>query len=114
MSILVAHYQFEAIHPFQDGNGWTGRILNLLYPVQKGLLAQPVLYLSKYIIVNKTDYYYNLTAVTQRGVWKNWILYKLDAVEVTANMFNELINEIVGQMRATLEHGKKQSTENEI
>ena len=71
------------------------------------LLSHPVLYLSKYIIVNKTDYYYNLAAVTQRGAWKPWILFMLDAVEVTASMSNELINEIVGQMTATLEHGKK-------
>jgi Fic family protein len=107
LKMCIAHYQFEAIHPFQDGNGRTGRILNLLYLVQKGLLSQPVLYLSKYIIVNKTDYYHNLAGVTQRGAWKSWILYMLDAVEVTATMSNELINEIVSQMKATLDHGKK-------
>jgi Fic family protein len=107
LKMCIAHYQFEAIHPFQDGNGRTGRILNLLYLVQKGLLSQPVLYLSKYIIINKTDYYYNLAAVTQRSAWKSWILYMLDAVEVTATISNELINEIVAQMKATLEHGKK-------
>jgi Fic family protein len=106
LKMCIAHYQFEAIHPFQDGNGRTGRILNLLYLVQKGLLSRPVLYLSKYIIVNKTDYYYNLSAVTQRGSWKPWILYMLDAVEKTAKLTNELINEIVAQMAATLEHGK--------
>lgn len=107
LKMCIAHYQFEAIHPFQDGNGGTGRILNLLYLVQKKLLSQPVLYLSKCIIVNKTDYYYNLAGVTQRGAWKPWILYMLDAVEVTATMSNELINEIVTQMKATLDHGKK-------
>jgi Fic family protein len=107
LKMCIAHYQFEAIHPFQDGNGRTGRILNLIYLAQKQLLSQPVLYLSKYIIVNKTDYYYNLAGVTQRGAWKPWILYMLDAVEVTANMSNELINEIVAQMKATLDHGKK-------
>lgn len=107
LKMCIAHYQFEAIHPFQDGNGRTGRILNLLYLVQKGLLSQPVLYLSKYIIVNKTDYYYNLAAVTQRGAWKNWILYMLNAVEATATLSNDLINEIVTQMKASLDHGKK-------
>lgn len=108
LKMCIAHYQFEAIHPFMDGNGRTGRILNLLYLVQKGLLSQPVLYLSKYIIVNKTDYYDNLAAVTQRGSWKGWIMYMLDAIEKTAMLSNDLINEIVTQMNATLEQGKKQ------
>lgn len=108
LKMCIAHYQFEAIHPFQDGNGRTGRILNLLFLVQSKLLSQPVLYLSKYIIVNKTDYYYHLAGVTQRGAWKPWILYMLDAIEVTSTMSNELINEIVLQMKATLDYGKKQ------
>ena len=81
IKMCIAHYQFEAIHPFQDGNGRTGRIINLIYLVQTGLLNQPVLYLSKYIIVNKSDYYFNLGAVTQLGSWKNWILFMLDAVK---------------------------------
>src|SRR5690606_7607176 len=97
---------FEAIHPFPDGNGRTGRILNLLYLVNKGLLNQPVLYLSKYIIVNKDDYYYNLGVVTQRGSWKPWILYMLDAVEKTSLLTNQLINNILAQMESTLEYGK--------
>jgi Fic family protein len=67
LKMCIAHYQFEAIHPFQDGNGRTGRILNLLYLVKKGPAFSTVLYLSKYIIVNKTDYYYNLAGVTQQG-----------------------------------------------
>ena len=107
LKMCIAHYQFEAILPFQDGNGRTGRILNLLYLVQKGLLSQPVLYLSKYIIVNKTDYYYNLGGVTQRGAWRSWLLFMLDAVEVTATLSSELIDEIVAQMNVTLEHGKR-------
>lgn len=106
LKMCVAHYQFEAIHPFPDGNGRTGRILNLLYLVNQGLLDQPVLYLSKYIIVNKDDYYYNLGAVTQRGSWKPWVLYMLDAVEKTALLTNQLINSILDQMETTLEHGK--------
>jgi Fic family protein len=107
LKMCIAHYQFEAIHPFQDGNGRTGRILNLLYLVNKKLLSRPVLFLSKYIILNKDDYYYNLSAVTQRAAWKNWILYMLDAVENTSLLTNDLINQIVKQMELTLEHGRK-------
>lgn len=106
LKMCIAHYQFEAIHPYQDGNGRTGRILNLLYLVEKKLLSKPVLYLSKYIINNKDDYYYNLGVVSQRASWKNWILYMLDAVEKTSVMTNGIINEIVKQMEATLQHGK--------
>ncbi len=106
LKMCFAHYQFEAIHPFQDGNGRTGRILNLLYLVNKGLLSQPTLYLSKYIIVHKNDYYYNLGTVTQRGSWKEWILYMLDAIENTSLLTGKLINEILTQMNGTLEYGR--------
>lgn len=106
LKMCIAHYQFEAIHPFQDGNGRTGRILNLLYLVKKGLLTQPTLYLSKYIIVNKDDYYFNLSAVTQRGAWKAWVLYMLDAIEKTALLTGQLINDVLAQMDSTLEYGK--------
>ena len=106
LKMCVAHYQFEAIHPFQDGNGRTGRILNLLYLIHCGLLSQPTLYLSKYIIAHKEDYYYYLGAVTQRGSWKEWVLFMLDAVEQTADLTNRLIDEILSQMEATLAHGK--------
>lgn len=106
LKMCFALYQFEAIHPFPDGNGRTGRILNLLYLVHAGLLNQPVLYLSKYIIVNKDDYYYNLGIVTQRGSWKPWILYMLDAVEKTAQLTSQLINSILAQMDSTLVHAK--------
>ena len=106
LKMCIAHYQFEAIHPFQDGNGRTGRILNLLYLINKGLLSQPILYLSKYIILRKDDYYFKLGAVTQRSSWKDWVLYMLDAVEKTSDITNNLINEILLQMDATLDHGK--------
>ncbi|MGK6349896.1 Fic family protein [Parapedobacter sp. DT-150] len=106
LKMCIAHYQFEAIHPFPDGNGRTGRVLNLLYLVNKGLLDQPVLYLSKYIIIHKDDYYYNLGVVTQRGRWKPWILYMLDAVEKTSMLTNQLISSILSQMESTLEHAK--------
>jgi len=106
IKMCVAHYQFEAIHPFQDGNERTGRILNLIYLVQSGLLNQPVLYLSKYIVINKSDYYYNLGAVTQLDSWKNWILFMLDAVENTSALTNNFINDILEQMDSTLNYGK--------
>ncbi len=106
IKMCIAHYQFEAIHPFQDGNGRTGRILNLIYLVKSGLLNQPVLYLSKYIIINKSDYYFNLGAVTHMGSWKNWILFMLDAVENTSALTNNLINDILEQMDSTLKYGK--------
>jgi Fic family protein len=106
LKMAIGHYQFEAIHPFPDGNGRTGRILNLLYLVNKGLLDQPVLYLSKYIIVNKDDYYYNLGLVSQRGSWKPWILFMLEAVEKTAQLTNQLIESILAQMGSTLEYAR--------
>ncbi len=106
IKMSIAHYQFEAIHPFQDGNGRTGRILNLLYLVSKDLLSQPILYISKYIILNKEDYYYHLSAVTQRNSWEAWILFMLDAVEKTSLITNEKINEIIAQMKETLNYAK--------
>jgi Fic family protein len=82
--MAVSHYQFEAIHPFTDGNGRTGRILNLLMLVEQSLLDLPVLYLSRYIIRNKSAYYEALLAVTTRTAWHDWILYMLHATEDTA------------------------------
>jgi cell filamentation protein, protein adenylyltransferase len=82
--MAAAHYQFEAIHPFTDGNGRTGRVLNSLFLVEQGLLPLPILYLSRYIIANKGDYYNLLLAVTRDGAWVPWLLYMLRAVEDTA------------------------------
>lgn len=82
--MAAAHYQFEAIHPFTDGNGRTGRILNSLFLVEQGLLPLPILYLSRYIIANKADYYRLLLAVTRDGAWEPWLLYMLRAVEETS------------------------------
>jgi cell filamentation protein, protein adenylyltransferase len=82
--MAVAHYQFEAIHPFTDGNGRTGRILNSLFLVERGLLGAPVLYLSRYIIQNKADYYRHLRGVTRDENWEPWLLYILAAVEETS------------------------------
>lgn len=94
LKMAVIHYQFEAIHPFHDGNGRTGRILNILYLVQQKLLNEPVLYLSRYIIDNKTEYYKALRAVTEKHEWESWILFMLDAVEQTAIMTRQRINGI--------------------
>ncbi len=82
--MAAAHYQFEAIHPFTDGNGRTGRVLNSLFLVEQGLLHQPILYLSRYIIAHKADYYRLLLAVTRDEAWEEWILYILRGVEDTA------------------------------
>ena len=82
--MAIAHYQFEAIHPFTDGNGRTGRIINSLFLIQENLLTLPILYLSRYIIRNKSDYYRLLLDVTSNDVWEEWILYIVRGVEETA------------------------------
>lgn len=82
--MAAAHYQFEAIHPFTDGNGRTGRVLNSLFLVEQGLLPLPILYLSRYIIANKADYYRLLLGVTRDAAWEPWVLYMLRGVEETA------------------------------
>jgi len=82
--MAVAHYQFEAIHPFTDGNGRTGRVLNSLFFISEGLLTLPVLYLSRYIIQHKADYYRLLRAVTQSDAWEEWVMFMLKGVEETA------------------------------
>jgi Fic family protein len=83
--MAVGHYQFEAIHPFTDGNGRTGRVLNSLFLIQTDLLSLPILYLSRYIIQHKSDYYELLRGVTYKREWEDWILYMLVAVEETSN-----------------------------
>ncbi len=82
--MAVAHYQFEAIHPFTDGNGRTGRVLNSLFLISEGLLTLPILYLSRYIIKRKADYYQLLREVTETDVWEYWILFMLEGVQETA------------------------------
>lgn len=84
VKMAVIHYQFETIHPFYDGNGRTGRIINILYLVLENLLAIPVLYLSRYIIRKKADYYRLLQYVRDTGQWEEWVLYMLDAIEDTS------------------------------
>ncbi len=99
--LAVMHYQFEAIHPFVDGNGRTGRILNLLYLVDKGLLDTPVLYLSRHIIQHKALYYRYLLEVTARQDWERWILFILEAVRTTAESTTSKIHAIRGLLDKT-------------
>jgi len=82
--MAAGHYQFEAIHPFTDGNGRTGRVLNILFLVQSGLLPEPVLYLSRYLIAHRDRYYDLLLAVTRDAAWEEWMLFMLEGVEETA------------------------------
>lgn len=84
IKLAVQHYQFEAIHPFTDGNGRTGRILNILFLVDKKLLSTPILYLSRFINKNKSDYYKKLLRVTTHGEWEDWALYIIEAVRETS------------------------------
>ena len=92
--MAIIHYQFESIHPFYDGNGRTGRIINILYLVLNKLLDLPILYLSSYIIKHKTDYYRLLQEVREKCSWEEWIIYLLDGVEQTAIRQIKLINAI--------------------
>lgn len=102
--MAVAHYQFEAIHPFTDGNGRTGRVINILYLIQQDLLQLPILYLSRYIIQNKSDYYRLLLAVTKDHDWESWVLYMLKAVEETSRWTTEKIAAIRSLAEHTTAH----------
>jgi len=82
--MAISHYQFEAIHPFSDGNGRTGRVLNVLHLVSSGLLSQPVLQMSQYLLSNRSEYYQRLRAVDQAGDWIAWVLFMLEGVRVSA------------------------------
>ncbi len=84
IKMAFLHYQFEAIHPFKDGNGRTGRVLNVIYLLNQNLINEPVLYISKYINAYKIQYYNNLKGVTENALWEDWVLYMLKAVEETA------------------------------
>ncbi|MDP1624724.1 MAG: Fic family protein [bacterium] len=101
VKMAVIHYQFETIHPFYDGNGRTGRIINILYLVLEGLLSIPILYLSRYIITNKAEYYRLLQSVRDTGEWEAWILYMLDAVEKTSQETIALVEGIKNLMMDT-------------
>ena len=94
VKMAIIHHQFESIHPYYDGNGRTGRILNILYLIQEGLLDLPILYLSGYIIKNKNDYYRYLQAVRDHDQWEEWICYMLKGVEETARHSIDLVDRI--------------------
>lgn len=102
IKLAISHYQFEAIHPFRDGNGRTGRIVNLLLMIQKQLLDIPILYLSAYIIENKDEYYNLLNKVTSLRKWEPWMLYMLNAVEETSKYTIKKIQEIDHLQATTL------------
>ena len=103
----VTHYQFEAIHPFFDGNGRTGRILIILQLIMNRLLEIPILFLSRFVIEHKQQYYRHLRAVTERGEWEGWLLYMLAAIEKTAHDTTEKINDIRDLLAETLEEAKR-------
>lgn len=104
--LAVAHYQFEAIHPFPDGNGRTGRIINILLLVEQGLLNIPVLFLSDYILRHRADYYAGLRGVTEHGAWEDWVLFMLRAVEETAANTHDRVTrmlDLMEQVRAEVQ-----------
>jgi Fic family protein len=106
--MAILHYQFESIHPFYDGNGRAGRILNLLYLVLHGLLDFPVLYLSRYILRNKREYYQGLQSVREQGAWEAWLLYILKAVEETSR---ETLERVIGIRKLMLDTRRKLRTD---
>ena len=102
VKMALMHYQFEAIHPFSDGNGRTGRILNVLFLMNEGLITQPVLYHSSYIIQHKSDYYRCLREVTEKEAWEPWILFMLDAITETSQRTLRFIDEMLNLKEETL------------
>jgi Fic family protein len=100
LKMSIAQYQFEVIHPFRDGNGRTGRIINILYLVKEGLLDLPILYLSRFINQNKSDYYRLLQKVRTDNAWEEWVLYMLDGVEQTSLQTIKIIEGIKNQMKS--------------
>jgi len=101
VKMAIIHYQFESIHPFYDGNGRTGRIINILYLILNDLLDLPVLYMSSYIIRTKSDYYRLLEAVRTEDAWEAWILYMLEGVEQTSHQSVKLIEAITQLIQET-------------
>lgn len=107
--MAVGHYQFEAVHPFIDGNGRTGRVINILFLIQQGLLDLPTLYLSRYILWSRADYYRLLLEVTTKQAWEPWILFMLDGVESTARWTTAKIGAIHELMDATAAYVREES-----
>lgn len=107
IKMAIAHFQFEIIHPFRDGNGRVGRVFNINYLTSKGLLDVPILFLSRYILDHKDDYYSGLMGVSQRGNWKDWLLFMMRAIESTSTITFHKINEIVAAKDSMLVFVKK-------
>lgn len=103
INLAILHYQFESIHPFYDGNGRTGRILNILYLILNNLIEIPILYLSSYISDNKPEYYRLLNKVNKTDEWEDWILYMLKAVEETSNQTIDKITQIKNSLEKTID-----------
>jgi Fic family protein len=101
VKMAIVHYQFESIHPFYDGNGRTGRIINILYLILNGLLDLPVLYLSSYIIRTKSDYYHLLNDVRIEGNWEEWVFYILEGIKQTSLESVKLIEGITKLIQET-------------
>lgn len=109
IKMALLHYQFEAIHPFADGNGRTGRILLLLYLKVSGLVEVPAIYLSDYIVQNKSEYYTKLQGVTENSNWEDYIIYMLDMIEHTAlkgldrlNLITNAMEEMIAEIKVKL------------
>lgn len=112
VKMAIAHYQFECIHPFPDGNGRTGRILNILYLIQSELLSLPILYLSRFILERRDDYYTLLRRVTEEGDWESWILFMLEAVESTSRWTTDKISIVRALMAETTEYVREKLPKN--
>ncbi len=102
INLAILHYQFESIHPFYDGNGRTGRILNILYLILNELIDVPILYLSSYIITNKPEYYRLLNQTNRTGKWEEWIIFMLKAVESTSKDTISKITNVKNQLDSTI------------
>lgn len=99
VKMALIHHQFESIHPFYDGNGRTGRIINILYLTKQGVLSSPILYLSRYINENKNDYYRLLQDVRDSGEWEEWLVYIIRGLEETAKKTSNIIRELIILMK---------------
>ena len=108
--LAVAHYQFEAIHPFFDGNGRVGRVLNLLFLVQQGLLDLPILFMSRTILEDRAAYYSGLRRVTEEGAWEEWILYVLGVLLRSATVTKNVIEAILHEAELVREVAEKRMT----
>jgi Fic family protein len=106
VKMAIIHFQFESIHPFYDCNGRAGRIINILYLILQGLQTLPILYLSSYVIKNKQQYYTYLQQVRDTGNWESWLLFMIEAVQVTARQTIDLVIQIQEQMRTMKKHLK--------